>query len=1546
MHHLTITGSVFTSNEAGESGGCIYSFEENYYTSVLRSVFTNNTAISEGGVVYLKEYNDHCVIKDCVFDNNTVLEGDGGVIMVKEKCNHFYLSRSIFSNNGAIGGNGGAVVLKSDCLDMTIDNTIFTNNFAGANGGACVLYSQLEEVILSKNEFIDNVAGSNGGGIFMFIAMDDVTITDSVFTGNIAYSGSASTFDLADNVAMGGGAMFIDVGNAYVQITRCLVDNNTAPYASGGGFFINSNNRHISIVDVNQTLNFAYRGGGSLYIGSANWNVLIQNSAIFNNTARLIGGGACMILAYNRVTFSNSSIFANQANVGGGLLFFVNNLSVKILDCLIYSNHAILRGGGVNFGILHQAVRILGTKFVDNWAGDGGAISIEEQSIVVIGNSEFRENIAFPRNSADISTTGVSEAFGGAVYTASNDLYVYSSYFEKNKADEGGAMYMIGNHLIIHESVFRRNEATTSGGVMKLTGCNDVLISSCNMTNNSNIALEIDYSVAVSLQNSVISQSAGTNGAGVAVLGSEGVNISNSHFSNNIASGYGGAVYCFESEAVVVQHSTFLSNSASNAGAVFVDESNQITLLSNIVESNNANVRDGGGVSLLKTKDAVIRTNIFRDNYAPLGGGGGVYWEFDGGEMEEPSFLLSNTFSGNSALYGDNYATDPVIIDLLRNSSSGGSSSDGSGPGGNSYSISKFEESSRRRTQEGSVVISFEMTVFGQNVEFPLRLLDKYDQLVANQDGVVQADVDSLSSQCGDESPYITGKTMGPVNGGIASLDFAIACDPNGQTKVIFETDIESVPLLEVEVNFRGCLRGEYYSDNSCIVCGAGTYSLIDFTNNTSVTSCSTCPDHATCHGDVIIVDSGYWRLSNDVVAVFTCPLDGSCAGGANTGTDMCNVGYTGVMCGVCDANYYYPSLKAACEMCSTGGIQIGLIILVSVIGFALLGIAICLFGGKISKEFYKQIGLSYFTNKWRTNKLTFTERKKKFLHAEDSSRKYQNKLKQLITLFQILTAFPSILSTTFPNIYYQLTSAFNIINLGAILTDLGLVCSFDELDYISTVVGATVLPIVFSLLLFIIQKIHCYSVFNQYSVLFRDIANAPGRVRVLKSTYQYLWLFFTYLILPGVSTVLFGMLKPCTNVDPDGVEDGNQLYLEADLSIQCHGSRYNFGVVWAAVGCVIYPLGVPCVYFYLLNNSKNLIQSRANIDTKNLDRTGLQELENVGMQLSSIKFLFQEYQPKFWYFEIIETFRKLFLTSVLSVISPGSTKQLVFGNLFVVICLIFYVCMGPFDDLELTVTSAICQLQIWFILFLGILIKENVHISSTFIEISVGFAILFILVYESFVCIIEFCPLPKPMQEFFDKLLISKSYPSPNGGGGSSKTRVSRGGQVRDMNIKQLLEASVSQLSRDLKSGEMVNSIGDKLSVKNLKIKETAIASNIAIVSRLQQLLQNHKDIITDRVRYLEDFCEQDNEDADSTGSVDKKVKIEKGFVINSMSYSEHDHNYFDELDPEEEDMELEDAGDSEIGVSMVVYNDIDPSDNFDEESYESETDEADHVL
>lgn len=412
-------------------------------------------------------------------------------------------------------------------------------------------------------------------------------------------------------------------------------------------------------------------------------------------------------------------------------------------------------------------------------------------------------------------------------------------------------------------------------------------------------------------------------------------------------------------------------------------------------------------------------------------------------------------------------------------------------------------------------------------------------------------------------------------------------------------------------------------------MCPNGTYSLAS-NEDLSVTTCETCPAQASCYGSVITVDDGHWRQSNFTSYLIECPIAGGCVGGAQTGDELCDDRYTGALCGVCQSGYYYEFLSDSCAECTGSNLSITAIITLVLCAIAVVVIFEKMCGKRVLRFIGKQMGVSWLYSKFgRQKSFNLADRKEKLLKSEENSLKIQSKMKQIVTFYQIVSSFPSILSMSLPPVYYNITYIFSFFHVGVFVKDLGLTCSYEGLDYVSLVMASTLCPLLICIALYIVQYVHVYFTFNMYSEAFRDVANTKNRIIVLKSTYFHVFLAFTYLILPGVTTILFGMLKPCVDIDPDNTVAGEDLYLEADYSMKCDTSRYMLGVVWAAVFTLVYPVGIPCMYFCLLYKERHTIKGRAKTNVASLDETGLQNLEAAAIRLSSISFLSQEYHPE-----------------------------------------------------------------------------------------------------------------------------------------------------------------------------------------------------------------------------------------------------------------------------------------------------------------------------
>jgi hypothetical protein len=218
-------------------------------------------------------------------------------------------------------------------------------------------------------------------------------------------------------------------------------------------------------------------------------------------------------------------------------------------------------------------------------------------------------------------------------------------------------------------------------------------------------------------------------------------------------------------------------------------------------------------------------------------------------------------------------------------------------------------------------------------------------------------------------------------------------------------------------------------------------------------------------------------------------------------------------------------------------------------------------------------------------------------------------------------------------------------------------------------------------------------------------------------SRYFSLFLLITYLVLPSVTTTIAGAV-PTVNIDPDGLTGQPQRFMRNDLNISANSNRYRFGLAWAAIFIIVYPIGVPLLYFYVLYHNRKKIRAKdeemsedsAHVDSAHgnglghvlvgrevnepvsapfLGRKGdhlspLDSRKSVsgrvreGMSFvtrccmlilpsrtdimshirpNTIFFLHGAYEGQFWYWEVLETLRRILLTAVVSVVSPGKQQ-------------------------------------------------------------------------------------------------------------------------------------------------------------------------------------------------------------------------------------------------------------------------------------------------
>jgi hypothetical protein len=126
----------------------------------------------------------------------------------------------------------------------------------------------------------------------------------------------------------------------------------------------------------------------------------------------------------------------------------------------------------------------------------------------------------------------------------------------------------------------------------------------------------------------------------------------------------------------------------------------------------------------------------------------------------------------------------------------------------------------------------------------------------------------------------------------------------------------------------------------------------------------------------------------------------------------------------------------------------------------------------------------------------------------------------------------------------------------------------------------------------------------------------------------------------------------------------------------------------------LLYPIGILTLYCKILINNKEIIKKPVE------EREGYAELMTKG-------FLFENYKPECWWFEIAETIRRLLLTSVLGLIEPGTDSQLAVG--IIISMFGFGLSMyNPYLEKRDNLLSILSSIQIFVIILIALVMKRR----------------------------------------------------------------------------------------------------------------------------------------------------------------------------------------------------------------------------------------------
>merc|ERR1711939_796619 len=149
-------------------------------------------------------------------------------------------------------------------------------------------------------------------------------------------------------------------------------------------------------------------------------------------------------------------------------------------------------------------------------------------------------------------------------------------------------------------------------------------------------------------------------------------------------------------------------------------------------------------------------------------------------------------------------------------------------------------------------------------------------------------------------------------------------------------------------------------------------------------------------------------------------------------------------------------------------------------------------------------------------------------------------------------------------------------------------------------------------------------------------------------------------------------------------IEDG--WYLQADVSIHCYSGTWLWFGTLGVFMVLLYPIGVPLyLYVVLSRNQHKLHRSK---------------------MYGTFGFVFEQYRKETYYGDVLDTLRKLTLTSIVMFIKPGTSAQVGSAMVLSFIFLLYNVKVRPFYDPCQNQMQTLSLGGICLTLFIGLLLK------------------------------------------------------------------------------------------------------------------------------------------------------------------------------------------------------------------------------------------------
>ena len=392
--------------------------------------------------------------------------------------------------------------------------------------------------------------------------------------------------------------------------------------------------------------------------------------------------------------------------------------------------------------------------------------------------------------------------------------------------------------------------------------------------------------------------------------------------------------------------------------------------------------------------------------------------------------------------------------------------------------------------------------------------------------------------------------------------------------------------------------------------------------------------------------NNGLTRFNRSFPKVYACPIPSACLGGM---TSKCSHGYERPVCAVCSKGYY--RMINTCQKCPSKKWLIGQISLTFV--FLLLVILPLMYGKRLRGT-----------------------------NGRSSTDIVLARVKIFISFYQVTSGtFDAFSYVQWPKALLQLGTYAKFLQLN--LLQIAPVNCFSH--SIEVTIYTSLMTSVVVILVFVVIAIIYYHVRRLYSIKIKNHSTRDVKdlSEAKEACFRYVFLLM-FTTFPTTSAQVFQMLpSSCHKICADIETKSCRSYLRSDYSVECFTDTYNNFAVLAFV-MLFYVVGFPLVTLFLLWRYHPK-EAQSNFSD--------QEGNEVQAALS---FLYENYCPSSWFWEVLELVRKIILTSVLVLIGSESRTDLGVASIMSGLYTVLFVSYKPINDrfehwLQLTSLLATC---------------------------------------------------------------------------------------------------------------------------------------------------------------------------------------------------------------------------------------------------------------